>query len=376
MRGVSTNLFFFWSIAVSALLFFLLWYAPLYSLGSIYTATQEPEYSDQNFYIYFSSYYCRSPPGDFQEYNVTWSSAGIVSYLAWTCRITGSDFGYLIFNYVIFTVCFLVAQRSAERSANRRPWVAAYAPFLIPATLYYVGLPGKEILSFCAVLIFFASLLELRRSLTRHFLYLSIALGAAFFNRPHEAIILLALRVGFEVYRRFGFGGVALLALGSSYLIETVIAGVVNPLFDTTISEFSDTLVVTDEGLGRLVISDNMFLHVLLAPVRILYLLLGVFYKSVIAFGAINLSLYSIFRDVPIALRAFDFGFVIYCVLTYRKRDPKVWPPAAFILFGELFFITLFGVEEKSRYVHNIIPMIMIASFFTKGCYSGDRPRI
>ncbi|MBM4230112.1 MAG: hypothetical protein FJ184_05095 [Gammaproteobacteria bacterium] len=374
MMRVTSSALLLVTSALAAFLFSMLWYFPLTVTDSIFTSDQLELYSDQNFYMHYAREFCREPPQNWADYNVTWSSHGIMIYLSSACRVGGSPFSYLLPSLISFILAFKLALKTAVRVAERPGSHTICAPFLIPVTLYYVLLPGKEIFSIISTLLLFSSLLIAGDDKRRGCLCFLGALAVSFFSRPHEALIVAAIGIAFLLYRRGGLFAVALAAVFGLSSIDLLLVNVVNRLMGTSLSGFSDQLVVTPEGIGYLLVSENPLIHGALGLPRSVYLLLGVIYKSFAALSEIQFSWYSIFRDWPIILRAVDFLFVFNVVSRYKKYNIRIFGPAIFIFAGYLFMITLWGVEEKSRYVFPLILPIFISSFFkSKG---GDSFRL
>jgi hypothetical protein len=367
VRTVSPYVFIFFCCIFSLASSFLFWIVPLYQLDQIYTSYQDPDYSDQNFYLYYSRYYCESPPEDFSDFNVTWTSGGVVAYLTSACRLIGGVFGYLAFNLALFCVTFLLAVRAGRDLSEKKPIIPALAFAAIPTTLYYVSLPGKEILSISAALLMLASIYSYEaKKKASSIIQLLSAIIISGFNRPHEAVIFLFILLGYYIFKKSNIFIIFALLVVAAGFSDAVVTNIANPLLGINLSGLQDLLVVTEEGFGKYLVSENYFIHAALAPIRILYLILGVVFTSLLALGSVSLTPYSIFRDLPIVIRSIDFLFVIAMFVFSRFLCKKIWRPAAFVFLGELFFISFFGVEEKSRYIINVIPLLMVSFLFRR----------
>ena len=360
MRG-SLASFCLVTSALSLTYYLTLWFIPLYELDALETSFQDTNFSDQNFYLYYSSYFCQFPPDALEDYNVTWSSLGVVFYLTALCRFTGSVYTHFFANFLALFVVLYFAKQQLEVTTNERISLNLFSALAFPVTFLLIGMPGKEIFSSLALICITISLVRWEQSKVDSLFWFLTSLVLSGFSRPHEAIILVGIYCFYLAYRRLGVWTVFGLLFGAPVLFDIVIEAVVNPLMGIGLSSLSDQVVSTDEGLSSTLVSENLFLHVALSPIRIIYLYLGVIYKSVTLFS-FELDWYFLFRDVPLGMRAIDFvsGFLIFIVMI--KKRTIFLAEVVIVIMMYLFVITLFGVEEKSRYIFPLFPVLILMS--------------
>jgi hypothetical protein len=371
MRG-SLGAFCIVTIALSCLYYLVLWFVPLYALDSLETSYQDTRYSDQNFYLYYANYYRQFPPNDLTDYNVTWSSMGVVLYLTSVCRLTGSVYSHLFTNLFILFVILYFAKRRLELVCNHRISLNILSSLAFPVTFLLIGMPGKEIFSCVALLCITMSLVCFEQAKWNSLCWLGSAVILSGFSRPHEAVIIMGIYCFYIAYRSLGIWSILGLLLFAPLVFEFIITTIINPLMGINFASLSDQVVSTDEGLSSALVSENLFFHVALAPIRMAYLYLGVIYKSMLLFS-FDFHWYFLFRDVPLGMRAIDFLSGLVVVFTMIRRRTMFLPETVIVIVMYLFVISLFGVEEKSRYLFPIFPVLILMSALPARRFRGAR---
>jgi len=369
--GLSPMPFIFlalFGIALNWLLF--AW--PLLNISSLYTAVQDPDFSDQNFYLYYARELCGSRDLSIEDYYVTWSSTGVMYYLTGLCKVTGSELLYGIVNPCLFAgSMFLLAREVCDRFNISK--IQSIYLFSFPHTVYLMALPGKEILSWLgACMVIYALLLFSRTKPS----YLAASLAAfvglivLIVNRPHELVIVgAAMLLLFPLKNRF----IPIIAGSVMAAAMLALSTGASDTFSLLLDQASgrENVGVADQYGGALsslelmLSSDNEFVHAILSPVRALFLALSPFsilFRS-IQFGEIN---YFIFREVPAAIKLLDMiSTIVVIVLFVRDRgkgsDTKLVRRAfvgTWIL--SLLVITYPGLQQKSRYLFQYLPLVML----------------
>ena len=360
------------TLAFSLVYYVTLWFFPLYELQSLETSYQDTNFSDQNFYLYYASYFCQFPPDDIEDYNVTWSSFGVVFYLTSVCRLTGSVYTHFFANFLALFLVLYFAKQRLEAATGQRISLNLLSALAFPVTFLLIGMPGKELFSSLALLCITIALILWEQSKVNSLFWLSTSILLSGFSRPHEAVILLGIFCFYLGYRRLGFWTIFGLLFGAPVVFELVIATIINPLMGINLSSLSDQVVSTDEGLSSILVSENLILHVALSPIRIAYLYLGVVYKSVTLFS-FEFDWYFLFRDIPLGMRAVDLISGLIILFMMIKRRTMFLTEAVIVIMLYLFVITLFGVEEKSRYIFPLFPTLILMSGLPNRRSSGVR---
>jgi hypothetical protein len=364
-------------MAYSLFLHFIFWHIPLASLGKLMTPIQDENYSDQNYYLFSAEKICQHANWSFDALNVTWSSTGVVGYLTLGCHLFGTEFFYILFNPLLISV-MLAATLTVAFKCGLKPKINLATILLAPYTLWVISLPGKEIISITGVLMVVMGLLYVS-CMKRWFRGLTIALIGIFFvgfNRPHEAasvfifaaiwfINLKSPRVAVSIL----FGGVILIAWGSTALFTmfgvTVPTGMLNDisLWSGSSAGKSYDFDVFFSALR----SDNLIVHILLGFVRVCAVLLAPLSALITPLLDSELS-YFIFRDLSQRLRLIDMILLFYCFykgckISRSRLLPQArstfWMLPLFFLFM-IYVVTFFGVSQKSRYIFQYVPLIML----------------
>ncbi len=360
-------------IALNIILF--VW--PLSNIGSLYTSIQDPDFSDQNFYLYYARELCASRDLTIDDYYITWSSTGVMYYLTGLCRVTGSALSYAIVNPILFagSVYLLAKELCARIDIPRIRWGFLFG---FPHTVYLMALPGKEILSWMGAALVIYGLMLFSRPRPNHIGAAISALAGLIVliaNRPHElAILCTAMVLFFPLKNRFiPIGGAFIM--GAVLLVSSAGASDMISLILTQASDRENVGVADQYGgalssLELILSSDNEFVHALLSPFRALFLYLSPFsiaFRS-IQFGEIN---YFVFREVAAAIKLVDCvtaGVIILAFLRDRtsNRNRRLLMRAMIATWAlSLIAITYPGLQQKSRYLFQYFPMVMLAGLIS-----------
>jgi hypothetical protein len=349
------------------------WYFPLSALDKVRISYQNPDFADQNYYLFVAHQLCNREFVATDDFIVTWSAEGIIKYLYYGCRTFGSDFFFLLINPLIFIVAMIIYLRlsSSKESGVQSPPALLLC---LPYTLILIGQPGKEVLSVVGTLIAVRGFIQIVEKQYLSALPISVVgLAIAFLNRPHEALILL---VGFLIY----------LCLRTSVIFTLLTAAVFSLLVPEIIKyagqymgfkaaiQFSDLWSSTGDNrygqvseAANLLQSDNFIVHSLLSPVRAILLLLSPL-STFLSDPSVNNIYYFIYRWLAQALRLIDI-FIIYFILWKVSKmwrqlklatDVEILLPVT-IFVTSLFVISYFGVSQKSRYIFQYAPLLVLA---------------
>lgn len=365
LYGVALNLIFF--------------VIPLTDIGSLYTSFQDPDFSDQNFYLYYAREFCNARDMTIRDYSITWSSTGVMYYLTNICRVGGNELLYSIVNPSLFSLSvYLLYKEIVDRFEGiRGKWIYL---FLFPHTVYLMALPGKEILSWCgAASVIYALLLFSRRrpNFLASGIFALVGLVVLVTNRPHELVILgAALALLFPMRNRLvpiavvtALGAVVLVSMaGASEIIDLVVDQASAREGVGMADQYGGAVASLEVALS----SSNEFAHAAMSPLRALFLFFSPFAIVLRGVDFSQLS-YFIFRDGAAILKIFDCLSAIIIFVRYLRMAKKISPilrryQRAFIgvWIISLFAITYPGLQQKSRYMFQYFPLVMLAGVISR----------
>jgi hypothetical protein len=369
---------FVWLALFGIFLNLALFVIPLLNIGSLYTIIQDPDFSDQNFYLYYAREFCHARDLTIQDYNVTWSSVGVMYYLTSLCSVSGTELIYSLVNPILFSgsIYFIYRELAKQFELTKIRWAILFG---FPHTIYLMALPGKEILSWIGAACLIYALLLYSRPKPDVLKAIPIALVGLLVlvtNRPHELVIFgAALALLFPIRHRLVIG-TAVVAVGVALLFTMAGASdIVAIMLDQL--DARESVGMTDQyggalsGLEIALSSSNEFIHAALSPARALMLFLSPFsiiFRS-INFGEIN---YFVFREIPPIIKLIDCGTAVYIFVLYYRENVSAAVrryQRAFILIWmlTLFAITYPGLQQKSRYLFQYFPLIMLVGLVAQG---------
>lgn len=303
--------------------------------GLLFTTTQLGEANDLNFMLYRAS-----NPGF--ELDVTWGSRMVMLGLYISKWLTGS----VLSAFIIVPLCNTVLFGRIIRSLKVK---AILLPFAL-GSITYTMIPGKGAYSLMAVLLVINGTCTLR--LPRRVLFYVLALFVAFMNRPWEIILLMPFIFSYKQIFFF-----IVLCLPGVHLI---IDGDILELVKFKIQDRSGFILEgITEKIGWILRSDNLILHLILAPVRILAVIISLFTSALTSIKTSFTEdfLTFLYRLLPISLRVFDF---VLLSLSFGKLELRNTIVQYIIVY--MIFISFFGVEEKSRYFLLFSPLLILTS--------------
>ena len=112
--------FYFFALSGITFSFLFYWLFPLTYLDMIFTKYQDAEFMDQNFYLYHANRLCLIDDLSLADFYVTWLSTGVISYLTYSCKLTGSPMGYIFFNVLFFLLSISIFIKSLQFSLQIR----------------------------------------------------------------------------------------------------------------------------------------------------------------------------------------------------------------------------------------------------------------
>ena len=191
-------------IAYSLVLYLVFWFSPLLILNSLETKYQDPFFSDQNFYLYYASYFCSFPPDSLSGYNVTWSAQGVVYYLTGLCNVFGSVYVHSLINLILFLLVLFSALHAVANQTNQSVKLRLIYILAFPSTFLSLTLPGKEVFSISAFVCIAAALCLFSHSRLKSVLWVLLGVSISAFSRPHEAVVFLGIFLLYVGYRKLG----------------------------------------------------------------------------------------------------------------------------------------------------------------------------
>ena len=343
------------------LIFFII---PAYNLNLLYTPEQLAEANDQNFYLSVARDLSTLPSVSIEDYQVTWSSFGVVYWVTTASRITGNTFGYVIFNIGLFLTILhvyikVISQYSSVLRINlKRLLIAPYA-------LLHISMPGKELFSICANLLAFSAIIfVLNRKYNLALLTITLSLAIAGISRPHEAAIIGVCILFALIASRFGYlRTFAILVISFTIINNLFIAEILN-YFGINVFSLSDKIMYKSNF--DIYFSSNSFLiHLLLSPLRIILLVGGFIIGPILNLIVVSWDGFMkfIFREVFSLLRIFDGIVIIYIFrqLLHYKYHHEIRSLITYCLVY-FTFIVLAGIDQKARYIVGLIPLLAITS--------------
>lgn len=362
-------------VAFSLILHLTFWHFPLLSLDALQTSFQDQKFSDQNFYLHVASELCSASEWDSHDLKVTWSAVGVIGYLTYGCEIFGTEFFYIILNPVLVALAFYSVINAAHK-IGINPKIPLISVLMIPYTFLTLSLPGKETISVVGTLFSVAGLIIFEKPgiRVRGILLICIGLVVVAINRLHEAGVLLL----FIALWRFG-----LFKSIWRIIFIVLIGGVFADNLLGFALENQGAISITDEvlwsgssegksldlgGAFDLLRSDNIFLHSMLGSIRVLVVLSSPLTSLFTPFY-VGDPAYFVFRDMSQRLRIIDLifiAFVLYKFLRDKKnKDRSLISGKIYSLFPVLFVymifvISFFGVSQKSRYIFQYTPLLVL----------------
>lgn len=366
-------------VALSLTLHFTFWHFPLLSLEALKISFQDENFSDQNFYLHVASELCRASEWDSDDMNVTWSAIGVIGYLTYGCEIFGSEFFYIIFNPLLVALAFFTVV-GAARKIGVSPKITLISILVIPYTLLTLSLPGKETISVVGTLFSVAGLMlvEKQELRMRGIFYICIGLSIVALNRLHEAGILLFFIILWQLGFLKSIWRIILIIFIGSFFVDNLLGfalenqGAISITDKVLWSGTSEGKSFDLNGVFDSLRSDNLFLHSMLGVVRVLVVLASPLSSLFTPFSSDDLA-YFVFRDLSQRLRIIDWLLIVFVLckfawpgknkskLLINKKLSSLFP----VLFLYMIFvISFFGVSQKSRYIFQYTPLLVLWLWF------------
>jgi len=354
-------------------IYLIFWHFPLLSLDALKTTWQDPNFSDQNYYLFIANDLATRSSVSFSDLDVSWSTFGVIGYLYLGKTIFRTEFFYTLLNTVLFLFGWILVVKSLKSNfLIKKDGILLLS--LFPSMLLVLSTPGKEFLAIFGTLIFFNGCIyhfvRIRNQLSLFYIILGLLIVGL--NRPHESAVLLISILAFKCMtddkrmRTFLLSISFLLVIFWSVRETLIFNGLVNALqssegiyWDTSTKNISPSLHLVSSNLY----SDNLFIHILLGVPRVIIVFFAPLITSLRTLVAPeNLSFgfdYYIFRDLSSILRMIDIITVIsiikFSLTNFNKR--RLTPHALIIIrffvfqiFISYYSIVYFGIVEKSRY--------------------------
>lgn len=343
--------------------FLFYWYFPLTFIDSIYTKYQDSAFMDQNFYAYHSKRLCEIENLSLEDFNITWSSFGVTSYLTYACKALLNPMGYIVFNILFFIFSLSIFIKSIERTLQIQTTKFSLSTiFLISCSMYYIALPGKEIFSYCGVFIFAAGIVYFSNKNTlRSFIYIFFSILIVSISRPHEGLGLFVLALIF--FTRIKLTLLNFLICGSiaSFFLEAIVLFQVNNFFGTEFISVID-MIGFKSNIDKYLSNENIIIHFLLGPIRMFVICFGVLLTSIIPFFDfmnVNISWY-FYKSFPLFLRLIEMSAGLYALFMISSKPSPINRNIITIFLYYIFFVTFFGIEQRSRYLFAAFPFFII----------------
>ena len=354
-------------------LYLIFWHLPLLSLNALKTASQDPNFSDQNYYLYIANDLASRDYVSLNDLNASWSTFGVIGYLYLGKTIFQTEFFYSLLNPVLFlTSWILVIKNLRKNLLIRKDGLLMLA--LFPSMLLTLSTPGKEFLAIFGTLIFLNGCIyhfaHTRNQLSLFYIILGLLIVGL--NRPHESAVLIFSILAFKCMTDDKRMRTLLLSISFLLVIiwsvsETkIFIALMNGLqdfggiyWDTSAKNISPSLNLVSSSLY----SDNLFIHNLLGIPRVIIIFFAPLITSLRALvDPQNVGFgfdYYIFRDLSSILRMLDtiasISIIIFSIRNFNKK--KLSPHAVslirffvFYTFISYYSIAYFGIVEKSRY--------------------------
>tara|TARA_A100001015_G_scaffold321670_1_gene453904 strand:+ start:8522 stop:9694 length:1173 start_codon:yes stop_codon:yes gene_type:complete len=362
---LKNHTFYVFVIAGITFSFLFYWLFPLTFLDSIFTKYQDAEFMDQNFYLFHANRLCLLDDLSLKDFYVTWLSTGVVSYLTYSCKLTGSPMGYIFFNILFFVTSLSIFIKSLQLTLQmKRRSLSLVTIFLLPYSLYLVSLPGKEIFSYCGMLIFTSGIIylhNLNKIKGTFYIFLSVLIVS--FSRPHEGLLLLLLAIIFLANIRITFFRFVLVGIVTSFFLEVFILSQINTILGSEFNSIIDFIGFKSE-FDQYLSNENIIIHFLLGPLRIMVICFGTLITSLIPIlDLTNTGLdYFFYKSFPLTLRFIEMFSVIFIFfnLFSEKNQSELTKKIIIIFLFYLFFVTFFGVEQRTRYIFTVFPILII----------------
>lgn len=362
-------------VALSLVLHVIFWHFPLLSLEALKISFQDENFSDQNFYLHVASELCRASEWDSDDMNVTWSAIGVIGYLTYGCEIFGSEFFYILLNPLLVALAFFIVIGSA-RKLGINPKISLASILVIPYTLLTLSLPGKEVISVIGTLFSVAGLMLVEKSelRMRGVFYILIGLSIVALNRLHEAGILFLFIILWQLGFFKSIWRIILIVFIGSFFVDNLLGfalenqGAISITDKVLWSGTSEGKSFDLDGVFDLLRSDNLFLHSMLGVIRVLVVLASPLSSLLTPFSQDDLA-YFVFRDLSQRLRIIDWLLIVFVLFKFmwpkENKDKLLATRGASSLFPILFIymifvISFFGVSQKSRYIFQYTPLLVL----------------
>lgn len=353
------------------------WHFPLVTLDALTTPEQDERFSDQNFYLFSAAEICHQATWAVEDLMVTWSSFGVVGYLAGGCRVFGSEFFYIVLNPIL-AAGGLGLSLAVARSCGIEPRIGPLSVFAVPYTLLTISMPGKEIISVFGSLMVASGLLVISaKDLWLRGIVLALpGLIIVATNRPHEGVAIalfcaLWLSSSRSAWTRLAIPVAILFTVSSlapTLFTALQLSATADTLTDESLwSNSSEGKSYDASGLSDALRSDNLLIHAMLGVPRVVLVLAAPLSSFLTPWSDVEPA-YFLFRDLSQRLRLVDFAFVFFAFISALRTPPLALAPAAektrwllpaFFLYM-VYTIAFFGVVQKSRYVFQYVPLILV----------------
>lgn len=334
---VNRYILLYFSLALSLNLIYL------YSFnarGLLFTTSQLGEANDLNYMLH------RASQRGF-ELDVTWGSRMVMLGLYFSKWLTGSVLSAFLIIPFINSLLFGRIIKALNVNAVLLP--------LALGSITYTMIPGKGAYSLMAVLLAINSSYSL--STHRKLLFFLAAVSVSFLNRPWEILLLLPFVMS---YRQISM--LMLLCILGGY---TILDGEILELIKFKIQDRSGFILEgITEKFGWILKSENLMVHLFLAPVRIIAVIISLLTSALTSAKAAFTEnfLTVLYRLLPLSLRFFDF-----VLLSFSLKRLIVKNKISQYILTYMIFISFFGVEEKSRYFLLFSPLLILISRKSRG---------
>ena len=355
--------FYFFIAAGIFISFMVFWYFPLSFLDSIYTKYQDPKYMDQNFYAYHAKRLCQTDNLTIEDFNITWSSLGVTSYLTYACKAFSLPMGYIFFNVSFFIASLSIFLKSLSITLRRDSLnFSLFTAFLIPVSLYYVSLPGKEIFSYCGIFIFSSGIIYLENKKSfKAISYILISILLVSFSRPHEGFALSLLSLIFLSNIKITF--LRFLFFGSifAFAFEAIVLLLVNNFFNTGFESVTNMLAFKSE-IDKYLSNENIIIHFLLGPIRMVVICFGTLITSIAQlFDILKVDMgFYFYKSIPLFLRFIEMLAALSAFFILMRNTHPNTKIILTIFLYYIFFVTFFGIEQRTRYLFAVFPILII----------------
>ena len=181
------------------------------------------------------------------------------------------------------------------------------------------------------------------------------------FSRPHEGFALSLLSLIFLSNIKITF--LRFLFFGSifAFAFEAIVLLLVNNFFNTGFESVTDMLAFKSE-IDKYLSNENIIIHFLLGPIRMVVICFGTLITSIAPlFDILKVDMgFYFYKSIPLFLRFIEMLAALSAFFILMRNTHPNTKIILTIFLYYIFFVTFFGIEQRTRYLFAVFPILII----------------